>query len=59
MSESSLRDLFERWEQVWHQGKYDLIAECVLPNYIRHDEAGNRTVVREATRPRSPRGRTA
>jgi hypothetical protein len=44
----SLPDLFDRWERVWHEGHYDLIPEWVQPNYIRHDEAGDRTVAREA-----------
>jgi hypothetical protein len=43
-----LRDLFDRWERVWHEGRYELVAQCVQPNYIRHDEAGDRTVTREA-----------
>jgi hypothetical protein len=42
--ETVLRELFDRWERVWHEGKYDLIAECVQPNYIRHDEQGDRTI---------------
>jgi hypothetical protein len=42
--ETMLRDLFDRWEQVWHEGQNDLISDCVQPNYIRHDEAGDRTV---------------
>jgi hypothetical protein len=46
--DSTLRDLFDRWERVWHEGQYDLIAECVAPVYIRHDEAGDRTVTRES-----------
>jgi hypothetical protein len=41
--ETILRDLFDRWERVWHEGQYDLISDCVQPNYIRHDEAGDRT----------------
>jgi hypothetical protein len=41
-------DLFDRWERVWHEGQYDLIPSCVGPNYIRHDENGDRTVTREA-----------
>jgi hypothetical protein len=45
---SDVRDLFDRWERVWHEGPYDLIPGCVQPNYIRHDEAGDRTVTREA-----------
>jgi hypothetical protein len=46
--ESVLRDLFDQWERVWHEGKYDLVPECVGSHYIRHDEAGDRTVTREA-----------
>ena len=49
MSEdTTVRDLFDRWERVWHEGQYDLISGCVQPNYIRHDEAGDRTVTRAA-----------
>jgi hypothetical protein len=29
MSEESVRDLFDRWERVWHEGQYDFVAECV------------------------------
>ena len=48
MSESyGLRELFDRWEQVWHEGRYDLIHECVAPVYVRHDESGTRTLTRE------------
>jgi hypothetical protein len=46
--ENLLRDLFDRWESVWHEGRFDLVPECVGPHYIRHDEAGDRTVTREA-----------
>lgn len=46
--ETALRDLFNRWERVWHEGQYDLIHTCIGPTYIRHDEAGDRTVTREA-----------
>jgi SnoaL-like protein len=45
--ESSIRDLFDRWERVWHEGQYDLVPDCIGPRYIRHDEAGDRTVTRE------------
>ena len=41
-------DLFDRWERVWHEGRYDLLPSCVGPHYIRHDENGDRTVTREA-----------
>jgi hypothetical protein len=47
-SEETMRDLFDRWERVWHEGQYDQISECIQPSYIRHDEAGDRTVTREA-----------
>ena len=42
-----LRDLFSRWERVWHQGRFDLVPSCVGQYYIRHDEGGNRTVARD------------
>ena len=48
MSDQFMRDLFDRWERVWHEGQYDLIPGCVGSHYIRHDEAGDRTVTREA-----------
>jgi hypothetical protein len=40
--------LFNRWEQVWHEGRFDLVPDCVAPTYLRHDEAGDRVVTREA-----------
>jgi len=43
-----MRCLFDRWERVWHQGEFALVPSCVAPQYIRHDEVGNRTVAREA-----------
>jgi SnoaL-like domain len=46
--ETTLRDLFDRWERVWHEGRYDLISSCIGPTYIRHDEAGDRTVTLES-----------
>ena len=45
---AELLDLFDRWGLVWHEGQYDLVDTCVGPIYIRHDEAGDRTVTREA-----------
>ena len=39
-----VRDLFDRWELVWHDRQYDLVPSCVGPRYIRHDEKGDRTV---------------
>ena len=41
-------DLFDRWERVWHQGEYDLIPGCIGQLYLRHDEAGDRTVTPES-----------
>jgi hypothetical protein len=39
-NESMMRDLFDRWEQVWHEAQYDLIPTCVGKDYIRHDVIG-------------------
>jgi hypothetical protein len=41
-------DLFDRREQVWHEGEFDLVRRCVAATYIRHDQKGDRTVAREA-----------
>ena len=46
--ESVIRDLFDRWERVWHEGQYDLIPSCLGQVYIRHDDAGDRTVTPES-----------
>lgn len=46
--QTALRNLFDRWERVWHEGLFDLIPVCLTPNYIRHDEFGDRTVTRDA-----------
>jgi len=45
---TAMRELFDRWERVWHEGQCELVPSCVAPQYIRHDEAGDRTVTREA-----------
>lgn len=45
---SPLIDLFNRWESVWHEGRYDLIPGCVGETYVRHDQQGNRSVTRDA-----------
>jgi hypothetical protein len=34
-------DLFNRWEQVWHEGKFDLVRGCVAETYIRRDQKGD------------------
>ena len=46
--ETVMCDLFDRWERVWHEGRYDLVPSCVGSHYIRHDENGDRTVTCEA-----------
>jgi hypothetical protein len=43
-----VRELFKRWERVWHEHAYDLVPSCLGDHYIRHDENGDRTVTREA-----------
>ena len=49
MSEQKIKsDLFDRWEQVWHEGQFGLVPSCVGDHYIRHDESGDRTVTRDA-----------
>ncbi len=48
LDESAMRDLFDRWERVWHQGQLNLVETCVAEHYIRHDENGDRTVSRDA-----------
>lgn len=49
MSQDSVMiDLFNRWEQVWNEGKFDLVQSCVADAYIRHDPKGDRTVTRDA-----------
>jgi hypothetical protein len=45
---TGMKNLFDRWERVWHHGEFDLVPDCVAPEYIRHDEAGDRTVTRDA-----------
>jgi SnoaL-like domain len=48
MSVEIVRDLFDRWERVWHDGHVHLIPSCIGSHYIRHDEKGDRAVTREA-----------
>jgi hypothetical protein len=47
MSTQQIIDLFDRWERVWHEVKLDLVPDCVAPLYVRHEEAGDRTVTPE------------
>ena len=28
MSEEFVRNLFDQWERVWHEGQYSLVAGC-------------------------------
>jgi hypothetical protein len=46
-NDSEMIDLFNRWEQIWHEGKFDLMPSCVAETYIRHDQKGDRTVTRD------------
>ena len=43
-----MRELFDRWERVWHEGRHELFPSCIAPHYIRHDEKGDRTVTPES-----------
>jgi hypothetical protein len=45
--EYAIRELFDRWERVWHEGRYELVAECLAQVYVRHDESGTRRVTPE------------
>lgn len=37
--------LFARWiDEVWHQGRLDLVPQVIGPQYIRHEGSGTRTV---------------
>jgi hypothetical protein len=30
---TTLGELFDRWEWVWHEGQYDLISSCIGPTW--------------------------
>ena len=46
--ESTTRDLFDRWELVWHEDRHDLFPSCVGPTYLRHEATGDRTVTADS-----------
>jgi hypothetical protein len=46
-----MRDLFDRWELVWHNDCHDLIPSCVAPKYLRHEANGDRVVTPESYGP--------
>jgi SnoaL-like protein len=48
MTVAETTDLFDRWELVWHEDRYDLVSSCVGPTYARHEAAGERTVTAES-----------
>ncbi|WP_454659143.1 oxidoreductase [Bosea beijingensis] len=39
-----INELFDRWERVWNHGELDLVASCVAPRYLRHEDTGDRVV---------------
>jgi len=45
--EAILRSLFDRWERVWHEARYELAPSCLCELYIRHDDNGDRILPRE------------
>jgi len=49
--DSVMRDLFDRWELVWHEDQHELIPSCVAPAYLRHEAAGDRIVTPEGYAP--------
>jgi SnoaL-like polyketide cyclase len=46
--DSVMRDLFDRWELVWHEDRHDLIPGCVASAYLRHEATGDRVVTAES-----------
>ncbi len=44
MTRTAVQELFDRWERVWHEDCHELVADCVAPVYVRHEEAGTRHV---------------
>lgn len=44
MATRAVRELFDRWERVWHENEHDLVDDCVAPVYVRHEESGTRHV---------------
>ena len=44
MTAQGFQELFDRLERVWHEDQHDLVADCVAPLYVRHDEAGTRRI---------------
>ncbi len=48
MNTPSTIELFDRWELVWHEARYDLIPGCLASQYLRHDQKGDRTVSSDA-----------
>lgn len=47
-NDEELRNLFDRWERVWHEDQHQLIATCLASRYVRHDASGERTVSAES-----------
>ena len=45
-----VRAIFDRWEEIWHHGKLELVSETVGPSYVRHEPQGTRTVTPEEYR---------
>ena len=45
--QSTMIDLFNRWEQVWNKNRFDLAAGCLADQYIRHNEKGEKTISRD------------
>jgi hypothetical protein len=33
---AAVEALWERWMQVWHGGRYELISDCITSPYVRH-----------------------
>ncbi|MBX3430983.1 MAG: nuclear transport factor 2 family protein [Hyphomonadaceae bacterium] len=49
---AEIETLMDRWDiQVWREGRYDLVPDCLNERYVRHEQtgvrAGDRIVTRE------------
>ena len=40
--ETMMRELFDRWERVWHDGRHELIPGCAGCSAIRHNPGSTR-----------------
>lgn len=44
MTRTMVHELLDRWEQVWHEDRHELVPDCLAPVYVRHEAAGTRRI---------------